>query len=785
MAAVLLAAGPTAGQVVHSANDDGTSARVSVAEVDNTAQAHLKRADAFLANGQFSEAVDAVRRVMDSAPETLIAVDPQGADSRFGFVRYVTARRYCHQWLARLHETAPEAVRIYRTQVDPLAEQWLQQSEAEHDSRWLQRIVDQFFVSSVGDQALFRLGSHALERGEYRQAREYWERMSSRLRFPGLPGNALSATEGRPLWWMLRGADFDAQWDTLAPLLTQDSVARTWLAYPDTDLAVADIRARLVVTSILGGDEPRARIELELLRRLEPEASGTIGGQSGRYAALLESMLQRSGEWPAPAAPRDWPTFAGHPSRQAVAPQPIDVAGEPAWSVELPQLDWHQQAGSLVALRVGESVEGLLSYHPIVAGGLVVIRTGIGESDVEGLDLHTGQVVFPRGDGSGSPRRGLPSHSVSGVPRFTITADGQRAYARVGSPITGSKLNGIEPVQPPGKLVALDLTAQRRLALEIKLEGPEWANWAFEGSPLVAGGRLYVALRRRDSVRIESHVACFDARQGRLIWRRFLCAAEGFGEPRAHEITHTLLTLDQGTLFCNTNLGVVAAVAAASGEIQWLTAYPRTVPRRGDPDWDDRYLLRDLNPCLVYRDFVFVAPSDSGRVMALDAITGRPCWMTDPDQLADVNHLLGVGSDRLLASGDCLYWLDVATGRMVGQFPRATSSARGHARPNPRGWGRGVLAGSYVYWPTRTALFVLEQRTLRTQYGWEPALVREIPLRPRGASGGNLVIADGVLLVAAADRLYAFRETGRLDHDRAGRRPGGAAVERRVSAHYQ
>jgi hypothetical protein len=34
--------------------------------------------------------------------------------------------------------------------------------------------------------------------------------------------------------------------------------------------------------------------------------------------------------------------------------------------------------------------------------------------------------------------------------------------------------------------------------------------------------------------------------------------------------------------------------------------------------------------------------------------------------------------------------------------------------------------------------------------------VREIPLVPRGVTGGNLVIADGILLVATGDRLVAF-----------------------------
>ena len=192
-----------------------------------------------------------------------------------------------------------------------------------------------------------------------------------------------------------------------------------------------------------------------------------------------------------------------------------------------------------------------------------------------------------------------------------------------------------------------------------------------------------------------------------------------------------------------------------------MTTYPRLSRDRQDPDQDERYLFRDLNPCLVHRDLVFVAPADTDRIFALDAMTGHPLWITPPDRVADAVHLLGVGSDHLLVSGDCLYWLDAYTGRLEAQFPAAGKALPGHARPSPRGWGRGVLAGTRVYWPTQEMVYVFEQRPARTPRGWEPVLVREIPLGPRGARGGNLVIAGGILLVATADRLYAFNETGK------------------------
>ena len=738
--------------------------RVSVSELDNTARSHLERAEAFLANGQHGEAIDTVRRVMDTAGEKLIAVAQRGRDASYGFVRYVTVRSYCHCWLSRLHRIAPEALRLYRSQVDVLAERWLEQALADRDASRLERVVDEFFASSFGDQALWYLGELLLERGEFRKARECWERLSPVFRFPPTDNPALLGAEGRSLWWSLRSTDLAAQWSKLEPLLRATATyGPSWLAYPDTDVNLDDARARLVLVSILEGDLPRARWELDLLHRLAPEAKGQIGGRQGRYVDLLQSWLVQSADWPTVSREQGWTTFAGTATRNRTAPADVDVAGKPIWQVELPRRKAPEDSAGSHRLRVAESSDGLLCYHPVVVDDLVVVCTGTRESDFEGIRLQTGETVFPRGDPA--TRHDAPEErvrSAAGVPRFTMTAENGRLYARAGSPITGVRPEDGNPIDSPGQILAMNLAAERKLVLEIRLEGPEWGEgWAFEGTPLVDGSRLYVALRRRDAVRAESHVACFDAQQGRLQWRQFIGAAESQAEQRTSELTHNLLTLDQDSLFFNSNLGVVAALRASDGDIQWLTTYPRLSPNRRDPDQDDRYLFRDLNPCVLYRDMVFVAPADCDRVFALDAITGHPLWVTPPDQVADAVHVLGIGADHLLVSGDCLYWLDVYRGQLVGQFPQPCRALPGHARPSPRGLGRGVLAGSHVYWPTQETIFVLEQQTLRTQRGWEPVLVREIPLRPRGVCGGNLVIANGILLLATADRLYAFNETGK------------------------
>jgi outer membrane protein assembly factor BamB len=224
-----------------------------------------------------------------------------------------------------------------------------------------------------------------------------------------------------------------------------------------------------------------------------------------------------------------------------------------------------------------------------------------------------------------------------------------------------------------------------------------------------------------------------------------------------------LLALRDGEIFVNTNAGVVASLRAADGQIRWLVKYPRSALAMGDPDVGNGQFFRDLNPCLVWKDLVIVAPGDSDRLYALEAATGQLAWSLPPGVAADAVHLLGAsadaaGQDTLLASGDRLYWIDAHTGRLLAQFPQAGSAGTLSAAPSPRGLGRGVLAGPHVVFPTRESLLVFDQRPVKAELGWQPRSVREIPLVPRGVTGGNVVISGGVLLLATGDRLVAFGE---------------------------
>ena len=202
-------------------------------------------------------------------------MDPQW--QALGFAAFVPVSEYCQMQLAAWYSRAPQALVVYRQQVDALATRLYDEAIDEGSEAKLQRVVDELLLSSVGDQALLRLGELALERGNYTLARRSWESIHPQLRVVPAAARVLQCAAGCSWWSALRGRDVESVWPELAATLAQPAGPVNWLAYPDSDIPVASVRARLVLVSLLEGLPNRARLEAELLRRLDPDASGSLG----------------------------------------------------------------------------------------------------------------------------------------------------------------------------------------------------------------------------------------------------------------------------------------------------------------------------------------------------------------------------------------------------------------------------------------------------------------------------------------------------------------------------
>ena len=749
---------------------DELSDSIDLDQADSSIRAHLERARAYVADRQWDEAVETLRRVMENHGAKVIALTD---------TRYVNLTDYCHVQIASL---PAEALELYRQRVDGLAQTWYEEGLARRDAARMADVVDQMFCSSWGDDALWALGEIELEKGNYGAARHNWgqliESPPGRVaadRFEAARADDDLTDEMAALldqWYAVDPAATPARYELRGGPILPDDVAQrlvqfwksrrhplTRLTYPGTTIPRADIRARLVLVSIMERSLARAREELAAFAELHPQAKGRLAGRTTEYVDALGAMISAAEDWPEARPSEDWPTFAGDARRAKVATRNLDL-GAAAWEpIDLgePLAADSSNARAYSLRRIGEDAQRLLSYNPVVVGNLVLLNN---QRQVFAFDLHTGKPAWPGTDESrpageiyadktATGYSGRVSRGI-GVPRFSMTVHDGKLFARMGSPVTSRPLESLE--HRAGYLLCLDLVAQGRVVW--KPDGrllPDDRRWAFEGAPLVDGDNLYVAMRKSD-VRPQAHVACFDVATGRMRWRTMVCAAETRAGGQFVEMSHNLITLEQGTLYCNTNLGAVAAIAARDGRLQWVSLYGRA--RKATPDGRDKrtaHFYRDLNPCIYYRGMLLVAPADCEAIFAMDAGSGEMIWQSHlPD---DVVHLLGVGHGNLLASGDSLWWIDARRGKVLKHWPDAT----------PLGFGRGILTGDQVVWPARDALYVFDQRVARGQtVERDPILLAG----GRGATGGNLVAAGGVLLIASGDKLFAFEQHGKEPLDR-------------------
>ncbi len=684
--------------------------------VSSATRARLEQARALAADQEFSEAVEILRE--------LVLDDGRKGDSgkvvSLDVGTYVNLPAYCQLELSHL---PPEGLAEYRRQVDDAAEQRYRAALAARDSDGLERVVDESFCSSWGDDALLAAGELALERGDYAAARRAWLAISPLVVDP----------QGRSAWFALHNIDLSRQWSKVNARWQNRPAPPGWLAYPDTTIELAAVRARLVLASIREGDFDRAALELEVFRRLHSQSAGRLAGQVGPYAAALERLLKSARDWPAAESDADWPTFARVPTRNAVAPllgevdapqwpQPVSLGDRPVKNPPQPPV-----RESALPLR----------WHPVVVGGQAFVHDS---RSVRAYDLATGEpavtadgVIYGVNDPDGASAGDMPIELggavAAGGPCYTLTAAGGLLYARLGGNVT----RRLQPTQSRNdeRLVGIDLAREGLLVFEAK---PDDSAWSFDGAPVADDRRVYVAMRHSD-IEPGSYVAAFDTATGRRLWRTFLAAADTPATGRGDETTHNLLTLSGDRLFVNTNLGVVAAVSTRDGRIAWLRRYDRAAGRLSLPG--PIHFDRDPSPCVYHQGLVFVAPTDSPQVFALDADNGQTIWAND--RLAGVVHLIGVAHGRLIASGNQLWALEARSGRVRFVWPESE-----HA--GVRGFGRGLVAGQEMFWPTRDRIYAFNVTTGRQSR--EP-----IDITALGSTGANLVAAEGQLLVVGQDRM--------------------------------
>ena len=689
-------------------------------ETDYAAETILRNAENNVRAGQWADAIDLYQRVIREHGGALVAV-PNDPASTGGTTLFIDVSRYCQTRIARL---PPEALGIYRERVDPEADSLLALGLESDDLAPLRRVVSDYFFSAAGAQAAERLGDHAFRAGRFAEAVDYYR--------------------------------------MVAPIDPQDADGSPRLVHPDPNVPASRVAAKLLLCQAAQGRTP-SDSEIEKFRVEYPEARGHLAGRDGEFGPLLTAAIAGDHLGPLSILDGRWPTFGGGPDRNGSIPDPLDV-GDLQWRVPLGPVEASgsgpNRARSIQRPRIGlpASLGGEgddeLSTFPILVGDQAIVcddvkvtayRIDARPGSVEGQDVASAVLAWesrlPAFDGSQRPAGGSGRGG-----RNTLTSHEDRIYARLGGPSGrgGGTLLALENNREvEGKLI-WSLTASQIDLPPREGKAEVGFSPAFEGSPVADDRRVYIGLTEA-ATETWAYVAALDADTGETAWVQYLGnAASAFDQTRnirlGSGVGHRLLSLSGQTIYYQTNMGAVAALDAETGSIRWVATYP-TRDLTGGSSID-----RGLNPALVEDGRVIVAPESAAELFAFDAADGHFLWKSQA--LEDVVHLLGVSDGRLFASGDRLYTIDAANGAILRAWPDAGAGYQGY--------GRGLLAGDRVCWPTRTEIHVLDQATGGNEHATIPLF------QAFGHGGGNLAAAGGYLAVAEKDDLVIYCENKRL-----------------------
>ncbi|MEM7232080.1 MAG: PQQ-binding-like beta-propeller repeat protein [Planctomycetota bacterium] len=286
-------------------------------------------------------------------------------------------------------------------------------------------------------------------------------------------------------------------------------------------------------------------------------------------------------------------------------------------------------------------------------------------------------------------------------------------------------------------------------------------------SPVVAKNGFVYALGWSEEGYVNSQLRCLEALTGKTVWERQLSSSQMeqtmFGE-LAREPFASFLVERDGVLYCQGNLGSVAAVRASDGEPLWAATYDviDPVPPLG-PLPELRQLVWGLNPPVLWRHVLLVAPRDSKYFVAIDTGTGpegessagRILW-TYNNRDGDLRDFLGVREGMIYFTGQAgVACLDArgmrADGRLATASPTKLLASGSWARGSIP--SAGVLTADGVVFSDQHRLWLSDFSLRRAPI---PLLDGTYPASDHGTLAGRVFVQDGLVYVTSNGLLSAF-----------------------------
>ncbi len=525
--------------------------------------------------------------------------------------------------------------------------------------------------------------------------------------------------------------------------------------------------------------------------------AGLSGAADGGSVDVPRYLTDAIAKTPQATAGRDWPAWGGDSARARTFPNEAPVPRSLRWTEYTDFVErhrdrespWYRESKQHPKFRA--MLKNFRPTHPVVADRVVYASDG---RSLRAHDLYSGRTLW-KYDASRYPGgRGAPFNMLNPGQSYPGRTSVERAFSPIvvddvvlGTieervPYIADKLQRIEISMylPLRRLVACDKkTGDLRWVFALRgLDRLRFGHYSIVSS-VATGEGLVLAL---GSSFEGSHNLVFfaiDAATGELRWSRELGTGQQelnlFGVP-VKELAASPISVSDGIAYVSTGLGFVAALDVRTGIPRWLASY-EIIPIQAVEYWY-RAPLRlpkvAVNPPMVHKDVLVVAPTDGRHIYVFDKSTGRLRWRqpvvgTEASGRMDWDvfaHVLGIVND---GKRDVLLSTDR---RLVARHLFDDPATAGVDEAGKLAWaglevpqirGRGAIAGDHVVVPAEDGLY---RYSIRAEGKQDSA---QVPW-PGAAEPGNVLALERVLIVAGRDSLQWFYDWEDLERDVARRR---------------
>jgi outer membrane protein assembly factor BamB len=276
------------------------------------------------------------------------------------------------------------------------------------------------------------------------------------------------------------------------------------------------------------------------------------------------------------------------------------------------------------------------------------------------------------------------------------------------------------------------------------------AGHFFLGPPLPVAERLYAVSERNQQL----YLSCLKAKTGEVLWSQSICS---MAQPVSADHQRFALicspTYGEGVVVCPTQSGVLVAVDALSGKLLWAASHDDLDPQQKQQMSGWPYSARKrfghpgyLNVPVVERSSVVYLPAHSEYVHCLDLATGRLKWRAGREDLEPSTATEYVAA----VTGETV--LIVGRRRCRG-LDLASGGLRWSTRLGSSPSGRGVQSGNRYHLPLDDGKLISLDLESGRRCGAAPA---------RGARLGNLIAARDVIVSFGLDCVAVYPQAQEL-----------------------